>query len=53
MLLSALMTGVFCAGFAAVVDAITDALTMWQVIGIALLSGFCGSIFASVVLGRR
>ena len=53
MLMSALMTGVFCAAFAAVVDAFTEALTMWQVIGIALVSGFCGSIFASIVMGRR
>lgn len=53
VLMSALMTGVFCAGFAAVVDAITEALTMWQVIGIAMVSGFCGSLFASFVLGRN
>ena len=53
VLLSALATGVFCAGFAAVVDAVTNALTMWQVIGLALVSGFCGSVFASLVLGRN
>jgi hypothetical protein len=52
VLLSATATGVFCAGFAAVVDAVTDALSMWQVIGLAMVSGFCGSIFASLVLGR-
>ena len=52
IVLSALATGVFCAGFAAVVDAVTDALSMWQVIGLALVSGFCGSLFASFVLGK-
>lgn len=52
VLISACTTGVFCGGFAAVVDAITDALSMWQVIGLAIVSGFCGSIFASIVLRR-
>ncbi|MEL7117542.1 MAG: hypothetical protein AAGP08_18490 [Pseudomonadota bacterium] len=53
VLVSALATGVFCAAFAAVVDAITDALNMWQVIALAMVSGFCGSLFASLLLGRR
>ena len=53
LLIAALVTGAFCAAFAFVVDAITDVLTMWQVIGVAAVSGFCGSIFASFILGRN
>jgi hypothetical protein len=53
VLLSACATGVFCAGFAAVVDVITEALTLWQVVTLAMISGFCGSIFAQFILGRR
>lgn len=53
-LLAALATGVFCAGFAFVVDLITDALAMWQVIGLAAMSGFCGSLFGNtLIFGRR
>ncbi|MCH2164110.1 MAG: hypothetical protein MK098_05600 [Marinovum sp.] len=52
ILLTSLMTGVFCAVFATVIDVITDALTMWAVIGLAFVSGFCGSLFAQLVSGR-
>lgn len=52
MWVSALMTGLFCAGFAAVVDALTDQLMVWQVIALAALSGTLGSLFAQMVLGR-
>ncbi|MGX9353970.1 hypothetical protein ACS3SW_02050 [Roseobacteraceae bacterium S113] len=53
ILLTSLMTGIFCAVFATVIDAVTDALTMWTVIGLAFASGFLGSLFAQLVLGRR
>lgn len=49
---SAFATGFFCAGFAAVIDAVTDQLSMWQVIGLPALSGTMGSIFAQLLLGR-
>jgi hypothetical protein len=52
ILLSALLTGLFCAGFAVGIDWLTDMLQRGQVIGISFVSGFCGSLFASTVLGR-
>jgi uncharacterized membrane protein len=53
VLVAALTTGVFCAVFASVVDAVTDALSMWQVAIAGGISGFLGSLFASLVLGKR
>ncbi|MEO0664225.1 MAG: hypothetical protein AAFR53_03105 [Pseudomonadota bacterium] len=52
-LLAALATGLFCSIFALVVDAITDALAIWQLMGLAALSGFCGSLFGNTLVGRR
>lgn len=52
LLVTSAMTGGFCAVFAGIVDAITDALSMWQVIGLGGLSGFCGSLLAQLVLKR-
>ncbi|MBV2361203.1 hypothetical protein KUH32_15675 [Thalassococcus sp. CAU 1522] len=52
ILLTAALTGLFCAVFAVVIDAVTDALSMATVIGLAFLSGFCGSLFAQLVLRR-
>ena len=46
------MTGLFCAGFAVVVDVITDALPMMTVVVLAFVSGFLGSVFAQTVMGR-
>ena len=53
ILLTSVLTGVFCAVFATVIDVITDALNMWTVIGLAFTSGFLGSLFAQLVLGCR
>lgn len=50
---TSLMTGVFCAGFAVVVDALTDALPMILAIAVAFASGFLGSLFAQLVLHRQ
>lgn len=52
VLLTSVITGVFCALFAVVIDAVTDALGVWAVIGLAFLSGFSGSLFAQVILKR-
>ena len=52
MLTTSLLTGVFCALFAVVIDLVTDALSMSVVIGLAFVSGFLGSLFAQVVLGK-
>jgi len=51
-LLAAAATGGFCAVFALGVDAVTDALTWRQVAIVSFLSGFFGSLFARLVLGR-
>ncbi len=53
VILTSVLTGLFCAGFAGVIDAITDALTMWQVIGLGAVSGLCGSLVSQLVLGRH
>ncbi|WP_186826982.1 hypothetical protein [Shimia ponticola] len=50
-LFAAILTGVFCASLAFVVDMITDALAAWQVVSIAAVSGFLGSLFGNTVLG--
>lgn len=52
LLLPAILTGLFCAGFAALLDVVTNALTMWMVIGLAFVSGFLGNVFSQLVLGK-
>ncbi len=51
-LLPAFLTGTFCAGFAVLIDITTSMLETGSVIGLAFVSGFLGSIFARLVLGR-
>ena len=51
-LIAATLTGLFCAAFAGVIDAITDALPMLTVIILAFVSGFLGSLFARIILGK-
>ena len=53
VLLTSVMTGVFCAVFAIVVDLITNALEMWMVIAVAFVSGFTGSLLAQLLLKRE
>ena len=52
MILSAVLTGVFCAGFAVFIDWATDMLMQNQIIVISFTSGFLGSLFAQAVLNR-
>lgn len=54
ILFSAVLTGIFCAGFAAVSMVVTDSLmlTTLGVSGVSFTSGFLGSIFAQTVLSR-
>ena len=52
VLMSAVLTGVFCAGFAVFIDWATDMLQRNQVIVISFVSGFLGSIFAQTVISR-
>ena len=50
LILSACLTGIFCAGFATVVDLLADMLSRPSVMAISFISGFLGSIFAQTVL---
>ncbi len=52
LLLPALLTGVFCAGFAMVVDVVLGMRGLATVVGISFVSGFLGNCFAQIVLGR-
>ena len=52
ILLTAALTGAFCAVFAVGIDYLTDMLERNQVIGVSFVSGFLGSLFAQTVLGR-
>ncbi len=52
ILLLALTTGAFCAVFAMFVATVTTALQLWQVACIGGISGFLGSLLASLVWGR-
>lgn len=52
VLLTAALTGVFCAVFAVFIDWITDTLMRNQVIAISFVSGSLGSLFAQTVLSR-
>jgi len=49
-LLQAALTGIFCIGFALIVDLVTEALPLAQVIVLSFVSGFLGSLFAQTVL---
>ncbi len=52
ILISALTTGAFCAAFAVGVDLLTDMLQRNQVVVVSFISGFLGSLFASLVWRR-
>ena len=52
-LFTALTTGSFCGLFALGVDAVTMGLSWWQIILAGAVSGFCGSMFAHLVLRGR
>ncbi|MBT8459805.1 MAG: hypothetical protein HKP37_10180 [Boseongicola sp.] len=49
---SAVLTGIFCSGFAVVIDLATDMLERQQLIIVSFASGFLGSLFAQTVLSR-
>lgn len=53
ILITSVVTGLFCAGFAVVVDVVTDALAMWMAIALAFAPGFLGSLFAQLILKRK
>ncbi|MBT8412962.1 MAG: hypothetical protein KJO30_01420 [Boseongicola sp.] len=49
---SAVLTGIFCSGFAVIIDLATDMLQRQQLIIVSFASGFLGSLFAQTVLSR-
>lgn len=51
-LIPAMLTGLFCAVFALVANAVLSMTGMWAGIGLAFISGFCGSMFAHYVLRK-
>lgn len=51
-LLPALVTGSFCACFALAVDFVVSMASQTQVAALAATSGFLGSLFSRLVLGR-
>ena len=52
VLVTALLTGIFCSCFALAIDVFTDMLERTNVLLISFASGFLGSLFAHFVLGR-
>jgi hypothetical protein len=52
IVLTALLTGAFCAVFAVLVEVVTDLFGVWQLMLVSFLSGSLGSLFAQTVLGR-
>jgi len=52
ILAQAALTGAFCIGFALVVDAVTDALSLAGLVALSFASGFLGSLVAQLVLRR-
>jgi hypothetical protein len=52
ILLTASVAGVFCAGFALVVNTVTEALNVAQVLALAGISGFLGSLVGQILCRR-
>ena len=48
--MTAICTGVFCAGFAVFVNFVTDALGMLSLIAVSFLSGFFGSTIGQLIV---
>ena len=52
VLMSAGLTGVFCSGFAILINVATDMLGRGEIALFSFASGFLGSLFAQTVLSR-
>ncbi len=52
ILFIAVLTGIFCGGFAVAIDVFTDMLDRTNIVTAAFASGFLGSVFAQTVLAR-
>lgn len=52
ILISAVLTGVFCGAFAMGGDYLTDMLDRTNILIVSFISGFLGSLFASFVMRR-
>ena len=53
VLWTSIMTGVFCAGFALVVEYFTDMLEQREIALLSFTSGFSGSLVAQLVMKLR
>lgn len=53
LLVTATMTGLFCAGFSVVVSLVAVQLSMGAVIAVSFVSGFLGSTVAQLVQNWR
>ncbi|MDG1456569.1 MAG: hypothetical protein P8Q92_01475 [Pseudoprimorskyibacter sp.] len=53
VLVTSLMTGIFCAGFALVVELLTDMLEAQQIAVLSFTSGFTGSLVAQFIMKFR
>jgi uncharacterized membrane protein len=51
-LISAVLTGLFRAGFAVFIDAITMLFSVWHLLAVSFVSGFLGSLFATFITSR-
>lgn len=49
-LMAAVLTGLFCMGFSVVVGWLSMTLSMLALVALSFVSGFCGSLFARLVL---
>lgn len=52
ILTTAILTGIFCSGFAVTLDILTDMLERTNILIASFASGFFGSLFAQTVLSR-
>ena len=52
ILMTAVLTGVFCACFAVFIDWATDMLERSSILVVSFISGFLGSLFAQTVTQR-
>lgn len=53
VLVTSLMTGLFCAAFALVVELLTDMLEVRQIAALSFTSGFTGSLVAQFIMKVR
>ena len=50
--ITSVLTGLFCAVFAFVVETVTELFGLWQLLLVSFISGSLGSLFAQTVVGH-